>query len=160
MPINSYCASVRYRFAVSEASYLEQLRGAFLGDNAALSSIGNILPRGGIDSMCILQSLHEALALEGPLNSIFAIIDKVPGHRWLLDFVFSTMPFCYKGIQTAVLKILSLDESCAVLNSFCMINVLFLSRLIAVELHASSMSRFLKLRHFSKTLVRFCECVG
>ena len=26
LPINSYCASVRYRFAVSEAAYLEQLR--------------------------------------------------------------------------------------------------------------------------------------
>ena len=26
LPINSYCASVRYRFAVSEAPYLEELR--------------------------------------------------------------------------------------------------------------------------------------
>ena len=41
LPINSYCAPVRYRFAVSEAAYLEQLRGnifAYIGDSAALCS--------------------------------------------------------------------------------------------------------------------------
>ena len=30
LPINSYCVSVRYRFAVSKAAYLEQLRGDIL----------------------------------------------------------------------------------------------------------------------------------
>jgi len=84
---------------------------------AALSSFGLVLPHEGIDSKCILQSLHEALALEGPLNSIFAITEKVPEHKWLLEYPISPMPSCYKGIQTAVLKILSIDESCAVLSS-------------------------------------------
>ena len=72
---------------------------AFLGDNAALSSIGNILPHGGIDSMCILQSLHEALALEGPLNSIFAIADRVPEHRWLLDYPISPCLLAMKAFK-------------------------------------------------------------
>jgi len=125
LAINSYCASVRYRFAVSEASYIEQLRtdifqylsSAAHGSSAALSSFSSVLPHGGIESTCILQSLHDALALQGPLNGIIAIAERVPEHRWLIDYPISSMPSCYKGIQTAVLKILSLDESCAVLSN-------------------------------------------
>jgi hypothetical protein len=120
LPINSYCASVRYRFAVSEASYLEQLRAnifAYIKDSAALSSFGLVLPHGGIDTTCILQTLHDALALQGPLNSIREIANRLQEHQWLLSYPVTPMPSCYKGIQTAVLKILSIDESCAVLSS-------------------------------------------
>ena len=116
-PISSYCASVRYRFAVSEASYLEQLSAdifSLLGDSVSLAAFAcNVLPQGGIDSTCILQTLHDALALRGPLNGIFAIANRVPEHQWILTFPVSTMPPIYRGIQTAVLKILSCDESCA-----------------------------------------------
>ena len=41
-PILSYCASVRYRFAVSEADYLIQLKEdlfTFVGDSATLFSL-------------------------------------------------------------------------------------------------------------------------
>ena len=119
LSINSYCASVRYRFAVSEASYLEQLRAdifAYVGNFAALSSYGLILPHGGIDTPCILGCLHDALALKGPLNSIFAIANRVPEHNWLTNYPISRMPSCYKGIQSAVYKILTINESCADLS--------------------------------------------
>ena len=49
LPINSHCVSVRYRFAVSEAPYLEELRNAilaFLSDDASLVSFGNNLLQG------------------------------------------------------------------------------------------------------------------
>lgn len=119
MPLSSYCASVRYRFAVNEAAYLEQLTGNifdFVGDSAARDSFGLVLPDGGIESTCILQSLHDALALRGPLNSIREIADRVPEHAWLLSYPVSPMPSCYKGIQSASCKILSLDESYADLS--------------------------------------------
>ena len=107
LPINSYCASVRYRFAASEASYLEQLGGDifnYLGNyaaasEAALSSFGLVLPHGGIDSKCILQSLHEALALEGPLNSIFAITEKVPSISGFLIILFRLCLLAIKAFR-------------------------------------------------------------
>ena len=69
------------------------------------------MPHGGIDTTCILQTLHDALALKGPLNSIIAIADRVPEHNWIINNPISPMPACYKGIQSAVLKIFSIDES-------------------------------------------------
>ena len=85
-------------------------------DSAALNSFGLVLPHGGIDITCILQTLHDALALRGPLNSIREIADRVPEHNWPLSYPVSPMPSCYKGIQSAVLKILSIDESCVDLS--------------------------------------------
>ena len=84
LPIRSHCASVKYRLAVSEALYLEQLRSdifAFLGDHTTLDSIGNILPLGGILSPCMLQSLHDALTLRGPFNGIREIANGAPEHQ-------------------------------------------------------------------------------
>ena len=124
-PIHSYCASVRYRFAVSEAAYLEQLRSdifSYLGDFAALDSLGNCLPHGGIQSPCILQSLHDALALRGPLSGICEIANRVPEHQWIIAYHVSPMPSCYKGIQATVLKILSIDESCFADLSISLLN--------------------------------------
>ena len=95
----------------------QYLASAAHGSRAALSSFSSALPHGGIESTCLLQSLHDALALQGPLLGIFAIAEKVPEHRWLIGYPISTMPSRYKGIQTAVLKILSIDESCAVLSN-------------------------------------------
>ena len=63
-----------------------------------------------------MQSLHDALALKGPLNSIIAIADRFPEHSWLINFPISPLPACYKGIQSAVCKTLSHDESCAGLS--------------------------------------------
>ena len=63
-PIRSYCASVRYRFAVSEADYLIQLKEdifAFVGDGAPLSRLANVMFHGGINSPSILQCLLEGL---------------------------------------------------------------------------------------------------
>ena len=114
-PINSYCASVRYRFAVSEAPSLEQLRAdiyGYLGGFAALNSFALVLPHGGIDSTCILQALHDALALQGPLNGIREITNRVQEHQRIQSYPISPMPSSYKGIQIAILKILSIDESC------------------------------------------------
>jgi len=125
LPIRSYCASVRYRFAVSEAAYLEQLRTDifdFLGDQATLDSLCFILPHGGIKSPCILQSLHDALAFRGPLDGICDIAIKVPEHQWIITYPISPMPSCHKGIQTAILKILSLDETCSSDLSVAIIN--------------------------------------
>ena len=64
LPISAYCASVRYRFAVSEAPYLRELRQSFfdlLGTDAPLSSHANRLPNGSVDSPSILQCLLDAL---------------------------------------------------------------------------------------------------
>ena len=73
-PLKSYCAAVRYRFAVSEADYLIQLKEdvfAFVGDSVTLSSQAlNHIFHGGINSPSILQSLHDALALKGRLNEV------------------------------------------------------------------------------------------
>ena len=55
-------------------------------------------------------------ALRGRLNSIREIADRVPEHRWLLNYPVSSMPSCYEGIQSAVLKILSIDGSCVDLS--------------------------------------------
>lgn len=77
LPINSYCASVRYRFAVSEAAYLGKFRSDmfdYIGDSATLSSFGLILPDGGIASPCILQSLHDALAREDLLTVLLPLL--------------------------------------------------------------------------------------
>ena len=115
LPINSYCASVRYRFAVSEAPYLEDLRNAIfalLSDDASLDSFGNILPQGGIDSPSILQSLHDALALRGPLSVAPDIANRVPEHQWILSYPLSSVPSNSKGIQSPLLEIHSFDESC------------------------------------------------
>ena len=79
-----------------------------LGDDATLDFIGSFLPLGGIQSPSILQTLHYALALRGPLSVACDIANMVPEHQWLLSYPISSMPTCYKGIQTAVLKILSL----------------------------------------------------
>ena len=114
LPINNYCASVRYRSADSEAPYLEELRDAIFAlrsDDATLVSIGNILPQGGIDSPSILQSLHDALAFRGPPRVASDIANRAPEHQWLLSYPFSSMPSCYKGTRLAVRKILSIDES-------------------------------------------------
>ena len=87
-PINSYCASVRYRFAVSEADYLTNLKEqlfAFIGDNATAVSLANVVPHGGINSHSILQCLHDALALKGPLHTGHKQIESYS----LLDFALS-----------------------------------------------------------------------
>ena len=81
---------------------------------ATLDSFGHILPHGGVQSTCILQSLHDALALRGPLNDICEIVSRVQKHQRIMSYPISSMPSCYKGIQTAVMKILSIDESCTV----------------------------------------------
>ena len=73
LPIYSRCDSVRYRFGVSEASCLEDLRNdmfAMLADEAPLLSLGSCLPQGIIDYPSILQCLHDALALRAPLSPI------------------------------------------------------------------------------------------
>ena len=74
------------------------------------------MPHGGIDIPCVLQSLHDALALKGPLESIFAIADRVPEHSWLTSFPILSMPSLYEGTQSAVCKTLSIDESCTDLS--------------------------------------------
>ena len=64
LPISSYCASVRYRFAVSEASYLVHLKkGIFLllGDEAPVISLSNQVPLGGIHSPSILEPFELCL---------------------------------------------------------------------------------------------------
>ena len=104
LPINSYCVSVRYRFAVSEASYLEDLRNiifAMLADEAPLLSLGNCLPLGSIDSPSILQCLHDALALRGPLWPASAIANRFPKHQWILSYPHSSLPSGSKGTQSA-----------------------------------------------------------
>jgi len=70
------------------------------------------LPLGGIKSPSVLQTLHDALALRGPLSVACDIANRLPERQWLLSYPLSSTPSCYKGIQTAVLKILSIDESC------------------------------------------------
>jgi len=69
LPIVSYCSAVRYRFAVSEAPYLIQLREeffSFVGDSSPLPLVGlaQIIPHGGMNSPSILQCLHDTLSLK------------------------------------------------------------------------------------------------
>ena len=59
----------------------------------------------------ILQSLHDALALRGPLSVASDIANRVPEHQWILSYPLSSMPSSSKGIQSALLRILSFDES-------------------------------------------------
>ena len=71
LPISAYCASVRYRFAISEAQYLRELRQSFfdlLDIDAPLLFLANRIPNGGIDSPSILQCLLDALSFQGPLQ--------------------------------------------------------------------------------------------
>ena len=98
------------------------------------------MPHGGIESTCIIQSLHDALASRGPLNSIREIADRVPEHSWLMSYPVSPMPSCYEGIQSAVCKILSLDESCADLNKSLYISFASLLLLMILELLLFSFS--------------------
>ena len=60
LPISSYSAPVRYRFAVSEAPYLHDLLKdifAMLEDEAPLASLTKRMPLGVIDSPTIVQCL-------------------------------------------------------------------------------------------------------
>ena len=65
IPIVSYCAAVRFRFAISECQYLHELRDdvlTMLGDHNVLCALpGRVIPSGGLNSPPILQSLLEAL---------------------------------------------------------------------------------------------------
>ena len=136
-PLKSYCAAVRYRFAVSEADYLIQLKEdvfAFVGDSVTVSSQAlNQIFHGGINSPSILQSLHDALALKGPLSEVHCQIRLNPSHSWILTYPLSVatiplrgsisvatiplqglsaLPKECKGVQTAVLRILAGGETC------------------------------------------------
>ena len=111
LPIRSYCAAVRYRFAVSEASYLIQLRiffFEFVGDCAPSIRLANIMPHGGIDSPSILQCLHDTLALKGP----FVIPTLNSANSWILTYPLSSLHQGCKGVQTAVLRMLAESETC------------------------------------------------
>ena len=114
IPISAYCASVRYRFAVSESTYLRELRQSFfdmLGTDAPLSRLANRLPNGSIDSPSILQCLLDALDFQGPLQVVNTLDISSP-HYWLRNYPVSPMPPGVKGIRSAVLKILSLEQTC------------------------------------------------
>ena len=89
-PIRSYCAAVRYRFAVSEADYLIQLKEdifEYVGDSAPLSRLANKMFHGGIDSPSILQCLHDTLALKGP----FVIPSLNSANSWILTYPLSSL---------------------------------------------------------------------
>ena len=111
LPIRSYCAAVRYRFAVSEANYLIQLKedfSEFVGDCAPLIRLANIMPHGGIDSPSILQSLHDTLALK----RLFILPSLNSANSWIPSYPLSSLPQGCKGIQTAVLRMLAESETC------------------------------------------------
>ena len=94
IPIRSYCTAVRFRFAISEAPYLYQLKQdvfALVGDSAPLSRFGNIMFHGGIDSPSILQCLEDTLAVFGPY-----VLPNISGVK----------------VQSAVLRILGQTETC------------------------------------------------
>ena len=115
LPINSYCASVRYRFAISEATYLLELKKTLfdlIGDEASVVSLANRIPLGGIQSPSILQCLLDALAFRGPLNSVYDQVTRFPEHNWILNYPISPLPQGYKGVQSAMLAILSQCECC------------------------------------------------
>ena len=110
-PIRSYCAAVRYRFAVSEANYLIQLQEdffKFVGDCAPLIRLADIMPHGGIDSPSILQCLHDTLALKGP----FVLPSLNPVNNSILTYPLSSLPQGCKGVQTAVIRMLAESENC------------------------------------------------
>ena len=131
-----------------------------LGLSAALSSFGLLLAHGGIDTTCILQTLHDALALKGPLNNIREIAERVQEHKWLLNYPVTPMPSCYKGIQIAVLKILSIDESCAVSNKSLYGKCLITFPVETCGTIIGNLIGSLDLRNFSKVLFHIFACVG
>ena len=115
LPILSYCASVRYRFAASEGPYLIQLREDFfalVGDSSPLVRVANIIPHGGLDSPSILQCLHDTLNLKGYLHKVYEQIRINPEFAWILAYPHSSLPVGSKGVQSSVLSILSGTEMC------------------------------------------------
>ena len=87
LPISSYCAAVRFRFASSEAPYLRELMKdifAMLEDDLPLASLSGRMPLGGIDSPCILQCLLDALAFRGPLQ-VVKTLDTSSPHMWCMQ---------------------------------------------------------------------------
>ena len=111
----SYCSAVRYRFAVSEAPYLIQLREeffSFVGDNSPLVGLAQIIPHGGMNSPSILQCLHDTLSLKGHLHNVHEQIRINPTFSWVLNYPHSSLPVGSKGVQSAVLSILSGSEMC------------------------------------------------
>ena len=83
-----------------------------LADDDLLLSLGSYLPQGSIDLHSILQCLHDALALCGLLCPASVIAIGFPEHQWILRYPHSSLPSVSKGIQSALFKILSIDESC------------------------------------------------
>ena len=111
LPIGSYCAAVRYRFAVSEANYLIQLKEDFLkfvGDCSPLITLADIMPHGGVNSPSILQCLHDTLALKGP----FVLPSLNSANSWILTYPLSSLPQGCNGVQGAVLRMLAESETC------------------------------------------------
>ena len=133
----------------------------FLGHSAAPFSFSHVLPHGGIESTCILQSLHDTLALRGPRNGIIGIANRVQEHQWILSYPISPMPSSYKDIQSAVLMIVSIDESCIGDSSSSVIAKLLI---IFPPDSCGPINMqddwFLKLEELFKGLVCFLECVG
>ena len=82
-----------------------------LGDDLPLAALSGRLPLGSIDSPSILQCLLDALAFRGPLQFVNTLDNNSP-HRWILNYPRSPVPPGSKGIQSAILKILSIEETC------------------------------------------------
>ena len=115
LPIMAYCSAIRYRFDVSEAPYLIQLKEdffSFIGDNSPLVGTANIIPHGGMLSPSILQCLHDTLSLNGYMQNVYSQIEFNPAHSWILSYPISSLPVGSKGVQSSVLAILAGCEMC------------------------------------------------
>ena len=117
LPLKSYCLACLYRFADSEREYLYQLRDqirVLVGDETPVSLINSLqIPDGGVDGPPILNSLIDALELKGPWEAARVVSQRCQEHAWLLEYPACEFPSSkYKGIQTAVLSVISVSERC------------------------------------------------
>jgi hypothetical protein len=123
IPINAYCAAIHYRFAHSEREYLRELhRKVLVLTQDSLSRIGILsdshrIPFGRLDSPCLLGSLLDALNLNGSLRDVNRIARTDPDMNWILNFPSIAFPSHFRGIQAAVLHVLSCGERVSCLQS-------------------------------------------
>jgi hypothetical protein len=115
LPLKSYCLACLYRFADSEREYLFLLRDqirALVGDEIPVSLTNSLhIPDGGMSDPPLLNSMTDALNLVGPWEAARVVSQRNQEHAWLLEYPASEFPASkYKGIQTAVLSIISETE--------------------------------------------------
>ena len=120
IPIISYCAAIRFRFASSIAEQLEALKTDIidmLGDELPLVCLNGSLPLGNVNDPCIAQCLLNPLKFTGHLSFAKLIASRKAEHSWILTFPLTPPPPHHSGIQGAILAALKPFEQCSLAPS-------------------------------------------